>query len=349
MKVKNIAFSGFAAAILSGVGAANAAVQIVSPDYVTKAIENKQDTLTAGDGIDITNNVVSADMANATVNIGGEDVSVSTALAGAASDAATAKSDAAEAKSDAAEAVAAAEGAATAAQTATTTANTAKTTAEGAAAAAQTATETANTAKTTADEAKTAAGNAVAAVAGKANASDVYTKGETDGLLNDKQDAFTLGSNLELVDGVLNTKGIATDATFTELEGEVDDLKTQVGEGSVATRISDALTEAKGHTNTEIGKLSNVYAAKEYEGRVQTLETTVAELENYDDTEVRGLISANAQSISTNTQNISKNTGDIATIKAAGYIPAPANDGMWLATVQGENVSWEQVQILSNP
>ncbi|MDW2958246.1 MAG: hypothetical protein R8M37_00315 [Alphaproteobacteria bacterium] len=342
MKVKNIAFSGFAAAILSGVGAANAAVQIVSPDYVTKAIANKQDTLTAGTGIDITGNVVSADMENATVNIDGVDVSVSTALAGAAS-------DAADAKSDAAEAVAAAEGAAAAAQTATATASTAKATAEGAAAAAQTATETANTAKTTADEAKTAAGNAVAAVASKANASDVYTKGETDGFLRGKQDAFTLGTNLELVDGVLNTKGIATDATFTELEGEVDDLKTQVGEGSVATRISDALTEAKGYTDTEIGKLSNVYAAKEYEGRVQTLETTVADLENYDDTEVRGSISANAQNIATNTQNIATNTQDIATIKTAGYIPAPDGNGMWLANVQGENVSWEAVEILSQP
>ena len=39
MKVKNIAFTGFAAAILAGVGAADAAQQLVTPNYVSKALE----------------------------------------------------------------------------------------------------------------------------------------------------------------------------------------------------------------------------------------------------------------------------------------------------------------------
>ena len=41
MKVKNIAFTGFAAAILAGVGAADAAQQLVTPNYVSKALEGR--------------------------------------------------------------------------------------------------------------------------------------------------------------------------------------------------------------------------------------------------------------------------------------------------------------------
>ena len=61
MKVKNIMFSGFAAAIFAGVcGAAEAAVtyELTSKSYVDTELEKKQDNLTAGTGIDITNNVV---------------------------------------------------------------------------------------------------------------------------------------------------------------------------------------------------------------------------------------------------------------------------------------------------
>jgi len=61
MKVKNIMFSGFAAAIFAGVcGAADAAVQyeLTSKSYVDTELAKKQDNLSAGTGIDITNNVV---------------------------------------------------------------------------------------------------------------------------------------------------------------------------------------------------------------------------------------------------------------------------------------------------
>lgn len=61
MKVKNIMFSGFAAAIFAGVcGAAEAAVtyELTSKSYVDTELAKKQDNLTAGTGIDITNNVV---------------------------------------------------------------------------------------------------------------------------------------------------------------------------------------------------------------------------------------------------------------------------------------------------
>lgn len=62
MKVKNIAFSGFAAAILGGVcGATDAnAIQLVSPEYVAKQLETKQNVLTEGTGIKIEGNVISS-------------------------------------------------------------------------------------------------------------------------------------------------------------------------------------------------------------------------------------------------------------------------------------------------
>ena len=61
MKVKNIMFSGFAAAIFAGVcGAADAAVQyeLTSKSYVDTELAKKQDNLSAGTGISIENNVV---------------------------------------------------------------------------------------------------------------------------------------------------------------------------------------------------------------------------------------------------------------------------------------------------
>lgn len=83
MKVKNIMFSGFAAAVLAGAcGAADAATYtLASKDYVTNQLATKQNTLTAGDGIDITDDTISADLSTATVEgADGTQVSVSEAL-----------------------------------------------------------------------------------------------------------------------------------------------------------------------------------------------------------------------------------------------------------------------------
>lgn len=83
MKVKNIMFSGFAAAVLAGAcGAADAATYtLASKEYVTNQLATKQNTLTAGEGIDITDDTISADLSTATVEgADGTQVPVSDAL-----------------------------------------------------------------------------------------------------------------------------------------------------------------------------------------------------------------------------------------------------------------------------
>lgn len=75
MKVKNVMFTGFAAAILGGAcGAADAATYtLASKEFVTEQVKLKQDKLTAGDGINITeDNTISAQFKTA----GGETVTM---------------------------------------------------------------------------------------------------------------------------------------------------------------------------------------------------------------------------------------------------------------------------------
>ena len=68
MKVKNIMFSGFMAAVLAGAcGAADAATVLASKEFVVEKLADKQDNLTAGTGIDITNNVVSSTYSDAEI------------------------------------------------------------------------------------------------------------------------------------------------------------------------------------------------------------------------------------------------------------------------------------------
>lgn len=93
MKVKNIMFSGFAAAVLAGAcGAADAATYtLASKDYVTNQLKTKEHTLTTGDGItitretdtegNITSATISADLSTVTVEgADGSQVPVSDAL-----------------------------------------------------------------------------------------------------------------------------------------------------------------------------------------------------------------------------------------------------------------------------
>lgn len=68
MKVKNIMFSGFMAAVLAGAcGAADAATVLASKEFVTEKLALKQDNLTAGTGISIENNVVASTYSDAEI------------------------------------------------------------------------------------------------------------------------------------------------------------------------------------------------------------------------------------------------------------------------------------------
>ena len=60
MKVRGIVFSGVMSAILMSVAGADAVTtyNLASKDYVDTKLGTKQNVLTAGEGIDITNNVV---------------------------------------------------------------------------------------------------------------------------------------------------------------------------------------------------------------------------------------------------------------------------------------------------
>ena len=103
-------------------------------------------------------------------------------------------------------------------------------------------------------------------VATKANAADVYTKTETDGLLNAKQDEIQLGANLMWgEDGKLTTTGIATNDSFDNLERDVNTLKGDATqEGSVAYDIAEAL---KTYSTTEQVKAldaETLQSAKDY-------------------------------------------------------------------------------------
>ena len=67
MKVKNIMFSGFMAAVLAGAcGAADAATVLASKEFVTAELGKKQDTLQQGDNIVIEGNKISAVQYDAT-------------------------------------------------------------------------------------------------------------------------------------------------------------------------------------------------------------------------------------------------------------------------------------------
>lgn len=103
-------------------------------------------------------------------------------------------------------------------------------------------------------------------VATKANAADVYTKEEANGLLDAKQDEIQLGANLMWgEDGKLTTTGIATNDSFDNLERDVNTLKGDATqEGSVAYDIAEAL---KTYSTTEQVKAldaETLQSAKDY-------------------------------------------------------------------------------------
>lgn len=115
-------------------------------------------------------------------------------------------------------------------------------------------------------------------IALKANTADVYSKTDADAKFMIMQDADALGANLQWTnEGKLDTKGIATADGLQALEGRVNgSAETQ---GTVAYDIAAALKSAN----------------------------------DYTDALAEGQVATNTAAIATNTENIGKNTAAIAT------------------------------------
>lgn len=219
MKVKNIMFSGFAAAILMGAcGAADAATyNLASKGYVDKELSQKQSKLTAGDGISIVDDVISADTSVVATKTDLADYAL-------AEDVVTSEEfDAAmAADGELGQAIANASQAATDAAAATTAAGEAKTEAAAAAAAAGAAQADATQAKsdaaaaaTAAGEAKTTAGEAKAEAAAATTAAGEAKQAVTDltTTVNSKADAQAVETALE---GKVSTETYNTDKAALE-------------------------------------------------------------------------------------------------------------------------------------
>ena len=321
MKVKNIAFTGFAAAILAGVGAADAAQQLVTPNYVSKALEGVDGRVTTlettmGEGTLSTDaqTIVGAineldtianglptnenfeNMNTAINNIKG---SIGTIPEGST---VVSMIEAAEYDDTAlAGRVTALEGAdyqnATQVQSLIDTSIASK--ADASALSGYATTGALEAVKTTADNA----------------AAKTYVDEE----LAKKADASTLS-------------GYAT-------TGALEAVKTTADNAAAKTYVDEELAK-KANAETTYSKTE--------------VDNLVTE-NKYDDTAVRGLITENANdiaenagNITTNSDNIALNTNAITALQANSIVSGPTADGMYLVTKSGDSTTWTQVEILDN-
>ena len=360
MKIKNIAFSGFAAAILAGVSAtdASAAINLVTQEYVTAEMGKKQNTLTAdnaGEGIKIENGVISAEV-DLTNTIGsltdaeGNTITVEQALAGKQDALTTEETAALETiagnenlktvlgsgvSSDTVQQVADNAAAIESLESTKQDTLTAGTNIEinGNTISAKDTTYTAGTGinisadnviTSTVDTSNLATKDELAA---KANSADVYTKGEID----------TTVSSL-VTDSELSTT-LESYATTEALNETKTDLEQQIA-NTVAGDMSEAL-KAYATTETVNAIDTRVQAA---EGEIDALQAATANLDNfvdsteiakystteqmnaaieankYDDSALAARVTANEGAIAANATDIQTNTDDITAIKDAKYV-----------------------------
>lgn len=349
MKVKNIAFSGFAAAVLAGVcGVADAAtVQIASPTYVDNAVkavaDAKQDKLIQGTGITIENNVISADMSEATItNADGTETTVADALAE--------KQDALE-NADVLESITAEDVAAIENNTTNIT----------------NLTQTVDGNTTNISNLNTTVENLTTTVEGKQEklkAGDNITIDET---------TNTISANVDL-SGYATTESLGAYATDQELADAKTELQTSIDKltaGDVEltnyytkTETDNALS-AKASTETVNAIDARVTTA---EGEIDALQAATANLDSFvDSTEIanystteqmNAAIEANkyddsalAARVTDNENNIKTNTDDITAIKDAKYVSSAGQSaGKYLMQVADDgSVSWLDVQIVDAP
>lgn len=318
MKIRNIMFSGFAAALFAGVcGAADAAtVSLVSKKTFDDEMALKQGKLTQGDNINITDdNVISATglvttttLANLeqTINqaIEAGDQEAATALQGLANDVAALKNGSTETVKGLADRVKAIEDAPYATESFVTTA-------------VQGVKDLLESYATTealagVDAVAKAAATKVyvdAELAKKADVGASYTTTESDAKYLIMQDKNALGANLQWNEaGKLDTKGIATADGLKDLEDKVADAVTQAeleqkgyqtaddvataiagkaDSSKVATDIAAALADAKKYADDN--DANTVYDDTALAGRVTAAEGQITTLE--------GQVSANETAI----------------------------------------------------
>ena len=295
MKVKNIMFSGFAAAVLSGVcGAAEAAdYTLASQGYVTKQLEGKQDKLEAGEGIAIDGKKISASFTTE----GGETVtmgalvdsvaSVEDKLAGlpegqtvaqALSEKQATLENAAVLETITSEDVASIGTTAAAVETLSQKAITTDNMTE------QLAGYATDGELTAVSDIATAAGTAAGAAQADVDALELVVTDETTGLGSkvsqatydahlesqkaiDDQQTADIASNKRAIDGLSGVDGEG----FATLVGDVDALKSAVNNenGAVATKIAAAIA-------TETERANAAYAPASLTETVSGLADTVA-------------------------------------------------------------------------
>lgn len=312
MKVKNIMFSGFAAAILMGAcGAADAATyNLASKGYVDKELSQKQSKLTAGDGISIVDDVISADTTVVATKAEladyalAEDVVTSDefdAAMAADGELGQAIANASQAAIDAAAATTAADEAKTEAAAATAAAGVAQADATQAKSDAAAAATAAGEAKTTAGEAKaeaaaatTAAGEAKQAVTGltetvnsKADAQAVATA------LESKVSTETYNTDKAALEQSIGTKADAADVytkdeadalllnkvdktTLDEYYKKTETMNTEAIQAAIDEVKSGEveLTNyyTKGATDTLLGAKADKTTVDGIDARVQSIE-----------------------------------------------------------------------------
>jgi len=277
MKVKNIAFSGFAAAILMGVcGAANAATyQLASKDYVDAQVKDKVTSDQITDMVtsdQIEGMATQSDVSTAITNAlnAENNGAIATAISAAVSDV---ESTATQASEDAAAAVQSANTASTKATDALNMANAANTAAGEAQTAAGAAQTTASEAKTTAEGAEATAGQAKT-VADEAK--DVATSAQeaataAQNAVALKQDALTAGEFISITKDELTGETVI-DSTYryndTQIKADI-----QANEDAIKLKASQADLESLQTTVQGKAETSTVTALS---GRVSANETALS-------------------------------------------------------------------------
>ena len=309
MKVKNIAFTGFAAAILAGVGAADAAQQLVTPNYVSKALE----------GVDGRVTTLETTMGEGTLSTDAQTI------VGAINELDTIANGLPTNENF---------------ENMNTAINNIKdsigTVPEGSTVVSMIeAAEYDDTALagrvTTLEDAGYQNQSQVEALIGTAT-TGMATESYVTNAIAGKADTTT-------VNAALDQKADKTELAGYATTGALEAVKTTADNAAAKTYVDEELAK-KANAGTTYSKteVDNLFVEKAYD------DTAVRGLitENAND------IAENAGNITKNSGNITLNTNAIAALQANSIVSGPTADGMYLVTKSGDSTTWTQVEILDS-